>query len=227
MRRKLWATVLLIAVYVAVSSLFHYVLFPEPGPDPSDLPRSGTTVVNKGIRSKFVYRQTSIETAGQLFEWDNFVEPGGGPINLPHIHPHMREIFRVIDGDTRFVIDGKARVIGAGEQIVVQPGAEHAFQNVSGKPVYMVTRFEPAEKGPWDELARRGLLIDSEFVQFDRLGGIDRVSLIQMMVFGSRFKQGYTAKVPTWIQDASSFLVAPTARLFGYHAYYPPPTSRG
>lgn len=224
MRRKLRAAVLVVAMYVALSSLLHYAVFPEPGPDPSDLPRSGTTIVNRGIGSKFVYRKTSIETAGQVFEWDNFVEPGGGPIRLPHLHPRMREIFRVVDGDMRFLINGKAQVVRAGEQIVVQPGTEHAFQNVSGKPVYMVTRFEAAGDEPWEELARAGRLIDSQFVQLDRLGGIDRVSIVQMIVFGSRFKQGYGAHVPTWVQDAISFLVAPTARLFGLHAYYPPRT---
>jgi mannose-6-phosphate isomerase-like protein (cupin superfamily) len=222
MRRKLWTAIVLVAGYVVVSSLFHYALFPEPGPDPSDLPRNGTTIVNKGIGSRFVYRQTSIETAGQLFEWDNFVEPGGGPIKVPHVHPHLREIFRVIDGEVRFVINGEGRVVKAGEQIVVPPGAGHAFQNVSGKPVYMVSRFEAAGAERWDELAQKGLLIDSECVQFDRVGGIDRAGPIQMIVFGSRFKQGYMAGVPPWIQDAVSFLVAPTARLFGFHAYYPP-----
>ena len=222
MRRKVRTAVLLGAGYVLVSSLFHYVLFPEPDPDPSDLPRSGTTIVNEGIRSRFVYRQTSIETAGQLFEWDNFVEPGGGPIDIPHVHPHMREIFRVIDGEMQFVINGEEHVVKAGEEIVAAPGTEHAFHNVSGKPVYMVSLFEPAEDGPWDGLARRGLLVDAEFVQFERVGGIGRVSPLQMVVFGSRFKQGYAAGLPTWIQDVISFLVAPTARLFGFHAYYPP-----
>ena len=75
MKRWLVPAVSLVAAYVGVSSLVHYVLFPEPGPDPSDLPRHGTTVTNEGIHSKFVYRQTSIETAGNVFEWDNYVEP--------------------------------------------------------------------------------------------------------------------------------------------------------
>jgi quercetin dioxygenase-like cupin family protein len=222
MRKAIWATVVLVAAYVVISSLFHYVLFPEPGPDPSDLPRSGTTIVNEGIRSTFVYRQTPIETGGRVFEWDSIVEPGGGPIDLPHRHPHLREIFRVIDGDIRFVINGEEHVVKAGEEIVAEPESVHAFQNVSAKPVHMVTRFESAEEGPWDDLARRGLLIDSQFVQLQRVGGIGRVSILQMIVFGSRFKQGYAPAIPTWIQDLISFLVAPTARLFGFHAYYPP-----
>ena len=58
----------------------------------------------------FVYRETFIETAGRKFEWHNFVEPGGGPIDTPHVHLHNRETFRVIDGEIRFVIDGEEHV---------------------------------------------------------------------------------------------------------------------
>ena len=225
--RRLLAAIALVAGYVLISSLCHYVLFPEPGPDPSDLPRRGLTIVNESIRSTFVYRQTSIETAGRLFEWDSLVEPGGGPIAFPHRHPHMREIFRAIDGDIRFVVDGEQRVVKPGEELVVQPGTVHTFQNASSKPVHIVTRFEPAEEGPWDDLARRGLLIDSQFVQLQRAGGLGRVSIVQLIVFGSRFKQGYAGAIPAPLQDLVSFLVAPTARLFGLHAYYPPPKPPG
>jgi mannose-6-phosphate isomerase-like protein (cupin superfamily) len=61
--------------------------------------------MNERIKSKFVYRQTSIETGGKLFEWDNFVEPGGGPITIPHVHTHMYESFRVVDGEMRLKCD--------------------------------------------------------------------------------------------------------------------------
>jgi mannose-6-phosphate isomerase-like protein (cupin superfamily) len=225
--KRILAGLALVAGYVVISSLCHYVLFPEPGPDPSDLPRRGMTIVNEGIRSTFVYRQTSIETAGRLFEWESLVEPGGGPIAFPHRHPRLREIFKVVDGDVRFVVNGEERVVRSGEAIVVPPGSVHAFQNASAKPARIVTHFEPAEDGPWEELARRGLLIDSQFVQLERTGGLGRVSVIQLIVFGSRFRQGYAAVVPTTLQDLVSFLVAPTARLFGLHAYYPPPKPPG
>jgi mannose-6-phosphate isomerase-like protein (cupin superfamily) len=225
--KRILAAIALVAGYVLISSVCHYVLFPEPGPDPSDLPRRGTTIVNAGIRSTFVYQQTSIETAGRLFEWESLVEPGGGPIAFPHRHPHLREIFKVVDGEVRFVVNGVARVVRSGEAIVVPPGSVHAFQNASAKPARIVTRFEPADDGPWDDLARRGLLIDSQFVQLQRAGGLGRVSVLQLIAFGSRFKQGYAAAIPMTLQDLVSFLVAPTARLFGLHAYYPPPNPPG
>lgn len=226
MSKKIWLAPVLLATYVVVSSLLHYVILPEPEPDQSDIPRSGATVQNEGIHSKFVYRRTSIETDGQLFEWDNFVDPGGGPMDIPHVHPHMRESFQVLDGEMLFLIDGREHVVKAGETIVAEPGHTHAFQNRSQSPVYMVSRFEPAEEGRWDELARKGLLVDSTFVQFERAGGLGRISPVQLIVFGSRYKQGYRPGLPIWLQDMVSFLVAPTARIFGVHAYYPPARAR-
>jgi len=225
--KKIKLPLLLIVAYLAISCIFNYLIFPEPLADPSDLPRSGAVLVNEGIRSKFVYRRTSIETAGQLFEWDNFVDPGGGPGEIPHVHPHMREVFQVVDGELQFVIDGRERIAKAGETVVAEPGTVHAFRNVSGRPAHMISQFEPAEDGPWERLAEEGLLPDSTFVQIDRAGGLGHVSPIQMLVFGTRHKQGYPPGLPTWGWDAIEFLIAPTARIFGVHVYYPPHGSPG
>jgi mannose-6-phosphate isomerase-like protein (cupin superfamily) len=225
MKRGLWVAVIVVVAYVCLSSLLHYVLFPESDPDLSDLPRSGTTIVNEGISSRFVFRRTSIETDGRLFEWDNFVEPGGGPINLPHLHPHMREVFQVVDGEIRFLINDEERIVAAGSEIVAEPGSVHTFQNVSDQPAYMISRFEAAEDGAWAELARKGLLPDMGFVQAARAGGLGRIGPIQGLVGLSIHKQAYPPGVPIWVQDALAFVVAPTARLFGVHAYYPPDNS--
>jgi len=228
MAKRVAIGVAVVVAYVVVSSVLHYVIFPEASPDASDLPRSGTVVANPAIRSKFVYRETFIETTGREFEWDNFVDPGGGPINIPHVHPHNRETFRVVDGEMRFVIDGEEHLARAGDEVVAEPGAVHAFQNSTDHPAYMISRFEPAEDGPWDELAREGLLLDSQFVQIGRVGGLGAVGPIQMMAFGSRFKTvGNLAGAPIWLQKVAAFLVAPTARLFGIHAYYPPSAAAG
>lgn len=224
MRKRVAIGIALVTIYVFVSSILHYAVFPEPFAVPSDLPRSGTTLVNEGIRSRFVYRHTSMETAGRLFEWDNFVEPGGGPGEIPHVHPHMREVFQIVAGEVTFVMNGREQVAGPGSTIVVQPGTVHAFRNVADRPAHMISRFEPAHDGPWAQLAERGLLPDSTFVQIDRAGGLGRASPIQMLVFVSRHKQGYPPGLPIWAWDALAFLIAPTARIFGVHAYYAPPT---
>jgi len=213
-----------VAIAIALvtnSSVLHYVVFPEPFPAPSDLPRAGRTLVNEGIRSRFVCRQTSVETAGRLFEWDNFVEPGGGPCEIPHVHPHMREVFQILDGEVAFIINGREQAAGPGSTVVVQPGTTHAFRNATDRPAHMISRVEAVDDGPWAQLAERGLLLDSTFLQINRTGGLGRVSPIQMLVFVSRYKQGYPPGLPTWAWDAIAFVVAPTARIFGVHAYYP------
>ena len=45
---------------------------------------------------------------------------------------------------------------------------------------------------------------------------------IQMLVLISRHKPGYPPGLPVRAQDAIAFAIAPTARIFGVHAYYPP-----
>lgn len=221
--KKIVIAISLVAGYVLISSFVAYVLYPEAGPDPSDLPRQGTVVLNPAIKSRFVFRKTAIETEGKIVEWDNFVEPGGGPIDMPHVHLYMRESFEVVDGEVTFVIDGRKQVVKAGERVLVEPGSSHAFVNATDRPAYMISRFEAAADEPWQELAREGRLGDSAFVQLGRVGGMGAASPIQMMVFGRRFQYvGRFNGVPFWLQDVLSFLVTPTARLFGVHAYYPP-----
>lgn len=222
--KKAKLLLIVVAAHVAVSSLLHYVLFPEPYPIQSDLPRRGTTVVNEIIRSRFAFRETPIESGGRVFEIENHIEAGGGPIDFPHVHPRMRETFMVVEGQVRFVVNGEEQIVRAGSEIVVEPGSAHGFQNSTDRPAYMVARLEAAREAPWMDLARAGLLPDSAFVQMDRAGGIGGVSPAQMIVFANRYKDVYPPTLPSWLVDAVSFLVAPTARLFGVHVYYPPRT---
>jgi hypothetical protein len=88
----------------------------------------------------------------------------------------------------------------------------------------MISRIEAAGKQPWAALAEKGLLLDSAYVQFDRAGGIGRLSNLQGLVFLSRFTTiGYRSNAPIWVQKTLAFVVAPTARLFGIRSYYPSP----
>ena len=45
MAKRVAIGISLVVAYVLVSSVLHYLVFPEPLPDASDLPRSGTTVI--------------------------------------------------------------------------------------------------------------------------------------------------------------------------------------
>ena len=201
-----------IATYIGVGSLLNYGVFPEEGPQQGDEPHAGVRIVNEVIHSTFVFRQTSAETRGQRFEWDNLIEKGGGPIRFPHVHEFAEERFRVVEGALRVVVDGKDRFVYPGQEAVVPPGASHAFEAIADGTTYVVSSLAPA----FD--------VDALYVQMARAGGLFRVSPIQVLVFATRY-QHYSdiPGLPFRVQRALGYLVAPTARLFGIRSYYPPP----
>jgi mannose-6-phosphate isomerase-like protein (cupin superfamily) len=200
-----------ILVYVAAGSLLNYVVFPEAGPTVDDLPRPGTTIVNESIRSTFVYVRTSIETNGEIFEWDNLIEHGGGPINYPHVHEAAEEKFSVIEGVIRVVVDGAERDVSAGETVVVPSGTLHAFEANAPGTTHVLSSLSPAHR------------VDEVYVQMARAGGLFRVSPTQVLVFATRYEHRTAFPgLPFWLQRGLGYLIAPTARLFGVKSYYPP-----
>jgi len=200
-------------IYVAVGSLLNYVVFPEPGPPPSDTPHAGVRVVNPAIHSTFVYRRTAAETGGKIFEWDNYIEKGGGPIAFPHIHEFAEERFHVVEGAIRVVIDGKESTLLAGQEVVVPPGSLHGFQAIADGTTYVVSSLSP----PFE--------VDELYVQMARAGGLFQVNPIQLLVFATRYdpKTRISGTPPFMVLRALGYLLAPTARLFGIKSYYPPP----
>jgi mannose-6-phosphate isomerase-like protein (cupin superfamily) len=61
-----------------------------------------------------------------------------------HIHPHQDEHFTIVDGEAHFTVDGKRRVIRAGEAIVVPVGVRHSISNPGSTEVEGVVALRPA-----------------------------------------------------------------------------------
>jgi mannose-6-phosphate isomerase-like protein (cupin superfamily) len=202
----------IVIAYVGVGSMLNYVVFPEEGPRPDDRPHAGTRIINEAIHSTFVFRHTGAETNGEYFEWDNFIDEGGGPIKYPHVHDLAEERFRVIEGALRMVVDGHEQIVSAGQEVVVPPGAEHSFEAIAEGTTYAVSSLAPAFQ------------VDELYVQMSRAGGLFRVSPAQALVFATRYRHhSKVAGLPFRVQLVLGYLIAPTARLFGIKSYYPPP----
>jgi mannose-6-phosphate isomerase-like protein (cupin superfamily) len=205
------ATAVSVVVYIGVGSVLNYTVFPELGPPAEDRPLAGTRIVNEAIHSTFVFRHTGAETNGDYFEWDNFIDKGGGPIEYPHVHDRAEERFRVIDGALRMVVDGREQIVTAGQEAVVPAGAEHAFEAIADGTTYAVSTLAPS------------LQVDEMYVQMSRAGGLFRVSPVQALVFATRYRHHTrVAGLSFRVQRGLGYLIAPTARLFGVHSYYPP-----
>ncbi len=210
MGRALLTVAGLLIAYMGVGSLLHFVVFPEPTPPPDDRPRRGTEVRLPG-GSTFVYRLTSVESDGQIFEADWLGEPGAG---VPrHTHPSQQVKFEVIEGALRVVTGGVERVLGPGEEVVIPAGVEHLWENASELRARGVFQIRPAG------------MADFVFVQLDRAFGGEASALstaVQTFIL-----IGTHGRHTAWPIKTLRFLVAPTARLFGFRSYYEPRNSGG
>ena len=52
---------------------------------------------------------------------------GGDPTPPPHVHAEHAEVFLVLDGALRFVVESDETVAGAGTVVLVPPGVTHTF----------------------------------------------------------------------------------------------------
>lgn len=90
-----------------------------------------------------VYRivTTAASTNGQLFAFEAFEPPGGGP--PLHIHRTEDEYFMVLEGEFTFYVDGTITVAKAGESAFVPRGAAHCFKNCSDRDGRVMVVFTP------------------------------------------------------------------------------------
>ena len=66
---------------------------------------------------------------------------GSGP--PPH-HHDWDEAYYVVDGDVRFLIDGRERVVGRGDFVYAPAGTVHGFSGLSVVPARMLILDAPA-----------------------------------------------------------------------------------
>ena len=108
MKRALLRVAAALVTYVGLTSLLHFVVFPERVPLKDDRPRSGAEVGLPG-GSVFVYRLTAFESDGELFEADWLGQPGAGVPS--HTHPSQEVSFEVVEGVLLVVANGQERVL--------------------------------------------------------------------------------------------------------------------
>lgn len=85
------------------------------------------TIQNPVTGQRATYIETSRETGGKRSIIDVEVAPGGG---VPaHRHTDHEERIEVVEGELEVTLDGKKRLLRAGEHVVVARGTIHSFRN--------------------------------------------------------------------------------------------------
>ena len=61
-----------------------------------------------------------------------------------HVHEDEDDAFYVLDGELRFLVDGREIDASAGTFVLVPPGVEHTFANLTSAPVRILNIHAPA-----------------------------------------------------------------------------------
>ena len=93
-------------------------------------------------RQRLAFEPATADDGTEIMLVDCWVDPGGGV--PPHIHPHLTEVFEVVEGEMTFTAGRGKQVARAGESVTVPPGTRHAYANRSSNRAYMRCTVTPA-----------------------------------------------------------------------------------
>jgi quercetin dioxygenase-like cupin family protein len=105
---------------------------------------SGQVLDNPISKERFIFHQTSDDTAGALLAFDLVVDPDG---RVPggHVHPVQQESFEILRGTVKFRKGLRTVIAAPGDTVVVPPGAFHQFANAGEEPAVVRVRAARAD----------------------------------------------------------------------------------
>lgn len=85
---------------------------------------------------------TLLDTTGD-YDMTLIETPAYTPGPPPHYHTFRSEVFYIMEGSAEFFIEGKRRVLTAGEYVDLPINTLHTFNNVSDQPIKMLNIHSP------------------------------------------------------------------------------------
>jgi len=98
-----------------------------------------------GIGMRWEITRSTEDTAGELFEATNWVDPRmpGPPV---HVHPTAEESYEVLEGAIEVFMTGEWSAVRAGEKATVPEGVPHSLRNASDEPARIVNIHKAAQR---------------------------------------------------------------------------------
>jgi mannose-6-phosphate isomerase-like protein (cupin superfamily) len=133
-----------------------------------------------------------------------------------HMHPALVERFSVQEGELTVLLDGRKSVLGAGEQVEVQPGVWHDWWYEGDKTALVRVEITPGE--------RFTHMIETLF-GLAREGHVNKHAMphpLQLALIATEFSDTIVfRKPPPAVQRTLFGILTPIARRRGYRATYP------
>ena len=181
--------------------------------------RSGDVLAHPVTGERLVWLKVAGDTDGRLLEGEMFAQPGGHPA-AAHVHPHQEERFRVVRGIVRLEVDGKERILTAGDTATVPPGRGHTWSNVGDDEACLRVGFAPALRTEMFFETFFGLASDG------RTNSKGLPNLLSMAVILREYDaEMQLARPPAVVQRAVFTPLALLGRTLGYRGWYPRYTS--
>jgi len=105
--------------------------------------RAGETIRNTVTGEVFRWEQVAADTDGRLVLGE-MVLPPGGFVTAEHVHPNQEERYEILTGQLHVRIDGRERIVGGGDRVVVPVGRPHVWWNAGQDEVRFRCEVTPA-----------------------------------------------------------------------------------
>jgi quercetin dioxygenase-like cupin family protein len=144
-----------------------------------------------------------VRTKGEVLEM-RATYRAGSQAPPRHYHPQQEETFIVHTGQLWFEVNGEARVVSAGESIVVPPRAVHRAKNASKTEEATCT---------WET---RPALRSAQFFEATYTMNRKGFSLLTMSAIAREFRDEFQVAGPRpWATNCLFALLSPVARVVG------------
>lgn len=165
--------------------------------------------------TKLVFLKTAADTNGELLRFEQFVQTNHAPVP-EHVHARQEERFVVVSGRMGVRAAGSERILEAGEEVVVPPGAPHTFWNASqsGEELHHIVELRPALNSEGFFETVFGLQRDGRLA-----AGKANVPLIMAPVVLEY--ENFLPGIPIPVQKVLFRPLALLGRLLGYRSSYP------
>ena len=82
-----------------------------------------------------------------------WVEGAPGSQQSLHAHPDSEQVYVIVAGRGRMIVDGEQQHVGTGTMVLIPPGAQHAIHNPGSEELVYVTATSPPFPMPTGEFA--------------------------------------------------------------------------
>lgn len=174
--------------------------------------QAGDVIENPMFGMRITFRETGVETNGELLRMEAHIEPTKG-YDQPHVHPGTEEQITVVSGLMKGMFNGQDKQIEPGETLVIPPGTPHVFQAEGETEI--VFEFRPA---------RRVETLFETLFGLARDGKVPKSGRPRLLQTAAIFKEYKNEIRPAGAPDLVLRvidLIEPMARLAGRRPWYP------